>query len=296
MKRIAIAVALFLGAAGTFTAPPAVADEEACGEGTPWPGGSETPIIGYPTGGLAPGPFTLGLQTSPGTSGAPTTVELCYGTAPAGSTGMLAGGSVILANHDAGTGGVGGDVGCWGDPTASVSPDCYARYAAMTAPTYSITWTNYPGLGPGQFTITAAIPFTVCAGTCVGDTGNVRQSGVFFGTLAHRPWAPGSAGAAYELTDLQVWLNGSRIFGATSVPLPGVIIQNLWSQLHNSVSVSDTGGSVCVGGSLCPEPHGWAGLDGASPDLTITLVLPTGDVPVTVPIPHQCIIGFDGPC
>ena len=296
MKRIAIAVALFLGAAGTFTAPPAVADEEVCGDGNTWTGGADTPIIGYPSGGVAPGPFTLGLQTSNGGNPGFTTVELCYGTGPAGTTGMLAAGSVILGNYDRGTDGVDGGVGCFGDPTASVSPDCYARYAAMTTPTYSVTWTAVPGYAPGQFTITVAVPFTVCAGTCIGDTGDVRQTGVIFGTLSQRPTPYGAAAVNYELTNLAVWMNGQRIFGGSNVPLPGVIIEHIAWQFHNSVSVSDTGGSTCVGGTLCPQPHGWMGLDGGPPDPTITLVLPTGDVPVTVPIPHQCIIGFDGPC
>lgn len=279
ITRVAVAVLMVGGVAGAF-APAAHADDAFCSNGTVEPGGREVSVLG----GKPSDPLTIGVQVYPGT--AYTRIVACYGSDDAAAVNPLLAGSIEIDNWN-GSSGVSGYAYCDRDDTSPASPTCQYNYGVAATP--SIT----PTTGPSGIGLTASVPFAV-ENPEVGAEPAVLFTGLIVGTLVAEPIPAGATGARYRLTQTEVWVNGTKMVGGDSVPVGGGYVVTA-NPLTNTAGVSTTGGGTCVAGSTCPKPFGKLALNGA--DSTATLVLPVaGAVPVTVPVPAQCIISFDGPC
>jgi len=274
--RTVIAVLMLVGGVGVFAAH---ADDTYCSNGSP-PPDREFSIIG----GKPSDPVTVGLQINPGTGF--TRIVGCFGTDDTAAMNPLLAGSIELNNWN-GSSGVNGYVYCDRDDTSPTTPTCQYNYGAAATP--SVT----PTTGPSGTGLTASIPFSV-DNPEVGAQPAVLFTGVIVGTLVAEPIPAGATGANYKLTQTEVWVNGTKMVGGSSVTVGGGYVVTA-NPLTNTAGVSTTGGGTCVAGSTCPKPFGKLALNGA--DSTVTLVLPVaGAVPVTAPVPAQCIISFEGPC
>jgi hypothetical protein len=178
---------------------------------------------------------------------------------------------------------------CASDPGVQEPIDCNEQATASATPSTSGT-----SVGAGGATIGVQIPFQVCLGPagspgCTGSSPNLAQTGVVIGALTPISGPTGSAGAAYQVSSVQVWLNGSLVFSRAGLPLGGGYVNYALPSL-STPSLGPSGtcvtGSICVGGML--------GVTGATE--TVTLVLPTGTSSYPVTIPTRCLINFGGPC
>lgn len=267
MKRIAAAILVLIGMTGVFVAP-AHADEQWCTGGTT--------IIGGPGD-----PLTLAVLTTQ--SGALTRATLCYAIAPTGTSGMLAAGSFTADNYHYGEEGNEGYVVCDGDATSTVSPDCRYDYGATTKPTIT------PAYGASGVTLTAEIPFRLCAGSCITDTGVLQTTGAVVGTLSPIGAPSGSTGAGYELEDVMVIVNGTPVYRSD-------VAVGLFVTPNDAVASSATFGweyGPCALGTCAFVPTGYLKLTGNDPTVTITAPGTGGPVPITVPLPYVCIYEND---
>ncbi len=206
---------------------------------------------GFPDGDIPimTSPFTLGLQFgSPATGavgygGGPsnnsTWLQLCFAPAPNNATsepfgGFFGGGVYNLTPQSAAVG-----ESCISDTTATVQVNCQVG----ATPSYAIT----PGpAGSAGDLITVTIPFQVCLGPCaVAGTAAVQSTGVLVGQLT--PVSTPGIGAGYQLSMLQVWVNGVEV-----VNLPGASV-SAYVDPFSAVAQNITlfGGSTCVAG-VCP--------------------------------------------
>jgi len=241
-----------------------------CNDGTP--SESEHVLTTYPV-------FT-GVAVFAGASNP--YVEVCYRTPTLpGVAGGAAGVMVVPSTSPTG-GGVWG--WCASDPGVQEPVNCNEWVGANAGPSAAFT---------GGDTLAVAIPFQVCAGPngspgCTGSSPNLGQTGLIVGALQQRPGPSGSTGAAYDLTSLQVWLNGGLV--ASQAPSVGGAFVQSSVPVYESLFVGPGGSTCTLAGCL----GGALGLQGGTD--TVTLVLPTGTQPVSVTIPQKCLVNFSGPC
>ncbi|HVF75606.1 MAG TPA: hypothetical protein VM938_11205 [Acidimicrobiales bacterium] len=248
-------------------APAQGAPSDWCSDDTP--GQLEIPIL--------PSPVYLAATVNPLYSH----VELCYRAGPA--AGAI--GTIVGPNRPNPTGAVAW-VYCASDPGVSQPVNCDALNSVSTTPNTSGT-----SVSPSGAFIGFEIPFQVClvtAANCNGGSPELLATGVAVGGLAPVTGPPGSVGAGYGLSFVEVWLNGSMVYrqtgaGAGAFGTPGV----------PGLSTPTLGSTPpCVIGGLCLD--GKLAVTGAT--TTVTLVLPTGTTPVPITVPSACIVNFDAPC
>lgn len=275
MKRITAVLVLLFGIFGLAGAAPSRANpSDWCNDGTP----GETEKV------LLTSPVFIGISVNPSSN----FYELCYRTDPT-SPGTSKGAVVVMGTPSPSPSGGGAWLYCASDPGVQEPIDCNEQATASATPSTSGT-----SVGAGGATIGVQIPFQVCLGPagspgCTGSSPNLAQTGVVIGALTPISGPTGSAGAAYQVSSVQVWLNGSLVFSRAGLPLGGGYVNYALPSL-STPSLGPSGtcvtGSICVGGML--------GVTGATE--TVTLVLPTGTSSYPVTIPTRCLINFGGPC
>lgn len=279
MKRISIVLLLLIAAVGIIGAGPTQANPSLwCEDGTP----NETEKV------LISSPVKIGVAVNP--SGQ---VQVCYstGSASPGTAGGAAGTVVTPSPSPSGTGIWVYCASDWG-VRQPVNCDQYAR--AQAAP-----GTGGTSAGLGGATLGIQIPFQLCAGSaaspgCTGASPNLSKSGLIVGSLVPVPGPAGSTGASYQVTGVEVWIDGVTVFRAFGVGVAGAFVN---TGTLPSVTLPTVGGSTppCVVGGVCaPSLSGQLALTGST--TTVTIDLPTGRSSFPVTVPSRCIVNFNGPC
>lgn len=216
-------------------------------------------------------PITVGVEVLSAPADLDAAVAVCYSTTPTGYTGSeTTGGYVFLRTRKTTS-----PPPVWGacipdTNTAGLSLGC----TFDVTPTYSVT----PGpAGSTGDTITVAVPFAVCVGQCEGASPGLLPTGVIVGTLEPIP-GPGT-GAAYQVTSVQVYVNGAQVYSHEGVPVGAYL--NPFGQVEQNLSSS----GPCVL-SVCAPLAGYVEVTGQQP--LLVLYLPDGTIlPVTPP--KQCL-------
>jgi hypothetical protein len=272
---IVAALAIVAPAGLIVSAPPASAGQgwsHSCDD-DPTGGDKQIPILSSP--------ITLALEVGHDGSLANPHVEVCYATTPE----SYSGGETA-----------GGAIGAY-----ALCQDCYAPIEAYSYPDnegpsvqvngvadlWYPTFTVTPGpAGTTGDTITVDIPVLVCSGQCyVYGSEHAGSTGLLVGRLQGQP-APGQYGVSYQLTSLQLWVNGAKVLDLT--PAQAGAGLNPFGQVSESLG---SPGSPCLLG-VCAPIGGYVETTGAAP----LLVLQVGGSTVPVGVPKTCLYSNNAPC
>jgi hypothetical protein len=268
MKRIIAIAFLVLSTLGLVGSPPSRATSSYCNDGLSSPGGKEVALI--------TSPITLGVEIGPN----PPNVMLCYSTGAAGAGNTVAGGD-IHPYAGAGTTSGGAVLYCGSDPNVVVPINCNSGAGYTASPTYSISG----GL------VSVSIPFSVCSGGCFTSNPTILSTGVVVGTLTPASGPSGSTGAGYQISSIEVWVNGTLIVRRAGFGIAGIYADTgspVYQNLHGNPS------GPCVLG-VCLPLSGVVKTTGSNPTLYLLLPGSSSTTPVTVPIPPLCIYNNNDP-
>ncbi len=208
-------------------------------------------------------------------------VAVCYGTAPEGSTSPQAAGGYVAV-----------DANPYGNTpsvsAASVSDPNSAEQLNLgggAAPTYTLT----PGpAGSTGDTVNFAIPVAICSGQCLNANPAVNPTGLIVGQLTPQAGPAGSVGAAYQLTSLDVYVDGIQVAGST-LEVGGAFVNT--SQAGYSLRSDPVNGPCAL--SVCAPIYGYVDTTGTP---LLTLDLPVTDQSLTLGAPAECLYHFGGGC
>ncbi len=240
------------------------------GAGNEW---KEIPII--------TSPVVIAMEI--GSAGSPLNphVAVCYGTAPEGTTAPQAAGGYVTV-----------DANPYSNPlwvgAASLSDSNSAEQINVgtgVTPTYSLS--QGPAGSTGD-TIQFAVPIAVCSGQCLNQNPAVNPTGLIVGELVPEAGPPGSVGAAYQLSTLSVYVNGTSV-AAEEFQVGGAFVNT--NQVGYSLT-SDPVNGPCVL-TACAPIYGYIDTSGTP---LVTIDLPATGGSVSLGAPAECAYHFGGGC